>query len=106
MYKHELGSYQFAMEINGETTRAWAHKNPSECYWSEKKTNAKATGGLLGFLSGITVLPIVVDTLDRLADLPNPAEAGLAATGIVLLTGLGIKAGEAITNYEKSLYQH
>jgi hypothetical protein len=74
----------------------WEHKDASDIIANQNIRKARYTGGLLGFLVGVNVLPGAIEKLDQLADLPNPVAIGLFATGTALATYGLAKLGEAI----------
>jgi hypothetical protein len=78
----------------------WEHKDASDIVAGQSIQKTKYLGGLLGFLGSVTVLPGAIEKLDKLADLPNPVEAGLFVTGTALLTYGMAKLGEAIARKE------
>ena len=83
--------------------RGWEHKDASYIVANHKMNAAKGMGGLVGFLGGVNFLPAALEKLDQLVDMPNPVSAGLVIMGTAALTYLGVKAGEAVANYENKL---
>ena len=98
MLKHEY-------KANFWKQSGWEHKDASDVVDAQKMTKAKSIGGLLGAIVGIPLSITAVSGLDQLIDMPNPVEFGLTATGIALLTYLGVRAGKAIADYERNMYQ-
>ena len=69
----------------------WEHKDASYIVENQKMNNAKGMGGLVGFVTGISLFPAGIEKLDQLVT--------------ALITYLGVKAGERIANYENNKYR-
>jgi hypothetical protein len=83
----------------------WEHKDASYIVENQKMNNAKGMGGLVGFVTGISLFPAGIEKLDQLVNMPSPVGAGLMIAGTALITYLGVKAGERIANYENNKYR-